>query len=280
MLRTLWRLGHAVTHVLHGMLVMTRFPRLDAAARQGRIQWWSAGLLRAMGLTLQVSGTARPGATLIVANHVSWLDIAAIHAAVPQARFVSKADVLAWPLLGWLIRGAGTLFIERERKRDAVRVVHAMAQALQAGDTVAVFPEGTTGLGPEMLPFHANLLQAAISAGTPVQPVVLRFFDHHSAFTEAVTYIGDTTLAQSLWRVAGSSGLGVSVQILPAMGTAHADRRALAAHLRDVMAQALLHNVASTADAAQTPAAHGARAPAARAASSPLARSDLPHQAD
>jgi 1-acyl-sn-glycerol-3-phosphate acyltransferase len=296
MLRTLWRLVRAVTHVLHGMLVMTRFPRLDAAARQARIQWWSAGLLRAMGLTLQVSGTARPGATLIVANHVSWLDIAAIHAAVPQARFVSKADVLAWPLLGWLIRGAGTLFIERERKRDALRVVHAMAQALQAGDTVAVFPEGTTGLGPEMLPFHANLLQAAISTGTPVQPVVLRFFDRSSAFTEAVTYIGDTTLAQSLWRVAGSSGLGVDVQILPPMGTAHADRRALAVHLRDVMTQALQHSSAATAQRAQIPEApvapaHGASvasAPGARAASSSAARagatalprSDSPHQAD
>jgi 1-acyl-sn-glycerol-3-phosphate acyltransferase len=298
MLSTLWRLVRAVTHVLHGMLVMTRFPRLDAAGRQARIQWWSAGLLRAMGLTLQVSGTARPGATLIVANHVSWLDIAAIHAAVPQARFVSKADVLAWPLLGWLIRGAGTLFIERERKRDAVRVVHAMAQALQAGDTVAVFPEGTTGLGPEMLPFHANLLQAAISTGTPVQPVVLRFFDRRNAFSEAVTYIGDTTLAQSLWRLAGSSGLGVSVQVLPPMGTAHADRRALAAHLREVMAQALLDNlsaadngaqtVSATTNSVQTPLAQGASAPAARAAPSPsaraasssLPRSGSPHQAD
>ena len=191
-LTAVWRLLRATLHVLHGMLVMTRFPALDAAARHERIRWWSAGLVRAMGLTLQVSGTLRPGATLIVANHVSWLDIAAIHAAAPHARFVSKADVLAWPLLGWLIRSAGTLFIERDRKRDAVRVVHAVAEALNAGDTVAVFPEGTTGTGPELLPFHANLLQAAVATATPVQPVVLRFSDPRGPFSPAVTFIGET----------------------------------------------------------------------------------------
>jgi 1-acyl-sn-glycerol-3-phosphate acyltransferase len=222
------------------MLVMTRFPQLDTAGRHERIRWWSAGLLRAVGMTVQMSGTApRPGATLVVANHVSWIDIAAIHAAAPHARFVSKADVLAWPLLGWLIRNAGTLFIERERKRDAVRVVHAMAEALQAGDTVAVFPEGTTGAGPEMLPFHANLLQAAIATATPVQPIVLRFADAAQAYSPAVEYVGETTLLQSIWRVVSARGLTAHVHVMPPVATTHADRRALALHLREVMAAEL-----------------------------------------
>ena len=235
-----WRLLRAVLHVLHGMLVMTRFPQLDEAGRHERIRWWSAGLLRAVGMTVQVSGTApRPGATLVVANHVSWIDIAAIHAAAPHARFVSKADVLAWPLLGWLIKNAGTLFIERERKRDAVRVVHAMAQAMQAGDTVAVFPEGTTGAGPELLPFHANLLQAAIATATPVQPIVLRFADAAQAYSPAAVYIGETTLLQSVWRVVSASGLTAHVHVMPPIATAHADRRALALHLRELMAAEL-----------------------------------------
>ncbi len=234
-----WRLLRAVLHLLHGMAVMATFPLRDKPGRHECIRWWSAGVLRAMGITLQLSGTPRPGATLIVANHVSWLDIAAIHAAVPHARFVSKADVLSWPLLGWLIRNAGTLFIERERKRDAVRVVHAVAAALTAGDTVAVFPEGTTGAGPELLPFHANLLQAAVATGTPVQPVVLRFFDATARFSVAVAYLDDTTLLQSMWRVASARGLGVCVDLLPPLGAQHADRRALATHLRDAMAARL-----------------------------------------
>lgn len=240
-LLSVWRLARATVHVLHGMAVMAlRFPSLDAAGRHARIGWWSAGLLRAMGIALEVRGVApRPGATLIVANHVSWLDIAAIHAAVPHARFVSKADVLKWPLLGWLIHGAGTLFIERERKRDAVRVVHAMAHALGHGDTIAVFPEGTTGSGPELLPFHANLLQAAVATATPVQPVALRFSDTQRPFSDSVLYLGETSLAQSLWRVASARGLRAHVEIVPPMASAHADRRLLAQHLRDTLQQCL-----------------------------------------
>jgi len=231
-----WRIARATLHVLHGMLVMTRFPALDAAGRQQRIQWWSAKLLRTMGLALHASGTPRPGATLLVANHVSWLDIAAIHAVAPHARFVSKADVLKWPLLGWLIRGAGTLFIERERKRDALRVVHQMAESLQAGDTVAVFPEGTTTDGRTLLPFHANLLHAAVTTGTPVQPVALRYADSAHAISPAAEYIGETTLLQSLWRVASARGLAVHVDLLPSQGSRHADRRALAQALREQIA--------------------------------------------
>ena len=176
---------------------------------------------------------------MLLANHVSWLDIAALHAAVPHARFVSKADVLQWPLLGWLVRGAGTLFIERERKRDALRVVHAVAEALSAGQTVAVFPEGTTGEGPEPLPFHANLLQAAIATATPIQPAVLRFADARHRFSPAVVYVGDTTLLQSLWRVATARGLVVHVDLLLPQASAHADRRALAETMRKLVAQAL-----------------------------------------
>ena len=231
----LWRVCRLTLHVLHGMAVMAlRFPSLDAAGRHARIAWWSAGLLRAVGVDLRLSGTPRPGATLLIANHVSWLDIAALHAAVPQARFVSKADVL-----GWLVKGAGTLFIQRDRKRDALRVVHAMAEALQGGETVAVFPEGTTGAGPELLPFHANLLQAAIATATPIQPAVLRFADAQHRFSPAVAFVGDTTLLQSLWRVATARGLVVHVDLLLSQGSAHADRRALAETLRALMAARL-----------------------------------------
>lgn len=235
-----WRLLRVLLHVGHGMGVMAlRFPSLDAQGRQARIQWWARGLLRAVGVGLRVQGVPRPGATLLVVNHVSWLDIAALHAAAPKARFVSKADVLHWPLLGWLVQGAGTLFIERERKRDALRVVHAMAEALQAGETVAVFPEGTTGAGPQLLPFHANLLQAAIATATPIQPVVLRFAGPGQRFSTAVDYTGSVTLLQSLWRVVSARGLVAHVTLLLPQASVHADRRALAEHLRAEMAAVL-----------------------------------------
>jgi 1-acyl-sn-glycerol-3-phosphate acyltransferase len=228
-----WRLARLVPHVLHGLwIVKRRFELLTAAERHGLIQWWSVKTLRILGIALKSEGQALPTGHLAVANHVSWLDIAAVHAVLPQARFVSKADVKHWPVVGSLVEGAGTLFIERASKRDALRVVHQTAAALQAGDCVAVFPEGTTGAGPELLPFHANLLQAAVSTGAPVLPVVLRWHEPGERFSSSARFIGDTTLVQSLWHIAAAKGLGVDVQILASVMTEGQDRRALGEALR------------------------------------------------
>ncbi|MEP7297835.1 MAG: lysophospholipid acyltransferase family protein [Burkholderiales bacterium] len=239
-LRAGWRLLRCVVHGLHGLaIVLVRFSALDAAQRQVRIQWWAAKMLRMMGIALQVEGAPHRGGTLLIANHISWLDIVALHAVCPQARFVSKADVRSWPLLSQLIDAGGTLYLERERKRDALRVVHVMAQALTAGETVAVFPEGTTSDGRALLPFHANLLQAAIVTSTPIQPVALRFSDRHEAISRAVEFVGDTTLAQSLWRVAGGEGVVARIRLLPPLASGGAERRELSERLRAQIAAAL-----------------------------------------
>ena len=239
-LRALWRLSRTVLHGLHGLaIVLLRFPFLDEPSRHARIAWWSRKLLAVLGAGLRVDGVFRPGGALIVANHVSWLDIMAVHAVCPQARFVSKADVQHWPLIGRLVGAAGTLYIVREKARDALRVVHQMAEALRAGQAVAVFPEGTTGPGDRLLPFHANLLQAAIATEVPVQPVALRYADATHAVSLAADFTGDVTLAQSLWRLACADGLAVRVIVLSAEATPHADRRALATHLRARIEQAL-----------------------------------------
>jgi 1-acyl-sn-glycerol-3-phosphate acyltransferase len=265
--RGLWRLVRAVLHGTHGLLiVLLLFPRLPAAGRQRHIRWWSAKMLRMLGIELQVSGSFRPGAKLVVANHVSWLDIMAVHAICPEARFVSKADVQQWPLVGRLVASAGTLYIERERARDALRVVHQMAAAMGEGDTVAVFPEGTTGPGPVLLPFHANLMQAAIVGGTPVQPIALRYADANGPFSEAAQFLGDTTLAQSLWMLARAEGLRLHLTVLPAQGSRHADRRALTALLRGQIAETLVAEPgASPSAAASQPGSNGAQ-PAGEAA--------------
>ncbi|MFG6487454.1 lysophospholipid acyltransferase family protein [Roseateles sp. BYS78W] len=235
-----WRLLRLVPHVLHGLwIVKRRFELLPAAERHQLVQWWSLKTLRILGITLKAEGTALPAGHLLVANHISWLDIAAVHAVLPQARFVSKADVKHWPLVGALVEGVGTLFIERASKRDALRVVHQTAAALQAGDCVAVFPEGTTGAGTELLPFHANLLQAAISVEAPVLPLVLRWHEPGERFSTAARFIGDTTLVQSLWAIASARGLGVEVQILPSVAVAGRDRRALGEALRGAISARL-----------------------------------------
>ena len=182
-LRAAWRLGRALLHILAGLLtILLRFPRLSAEQRALRVQVWSRAMLAHLGIRLQVEGEATlPGPLLLVANHISWLDITSLHAA-RFCRFVSKADVARWPLIGALASGVGTLFIQRESRRDAMRVVHHMADSLRAGDVLAVFPEGTTGDGRTLLPFHANLIQAAISAHAPVLPVGLSFINGHKLY--------------------------------------------------------------------------------------------------
>ena len=227
-------------HALYGAAICALvFPFLAPARRMQIVGRWSAQLLTVLGIRLQSNGVGRTGPVLFVANHVSWLDILAINAVHP-ARFVSKADVRHWPVMGWMVACGGTLFIERERKRDALRVVHQVAQALKAGETVAVFPEGTTSDGHVLLPFHANLLQAAIATEVPVQPVALRYSDKRNAISPAAAYVGDTSLAQSAWWIVCAEGLQVSVQMLLPEGTRHLERRALAERLQAQIGSALL----------------------------------------
>jgi 1-acyl-sn-glycerol-3-phosphate acyltransferase len=239
-LRAVWRVTRMAGHVLRGAWIAWReFDGASPAHRCARIQQWSAEMLALLGITLRPSGRFQHGPQLLAINHVSWLDIMAVHAVCPQARFVSKADVKAWPLLGWLITQAGTLFIERENKRDALRVVHQSAEALKAGDTVAFFPEGTTSDGHHLLPFHANLLQAAVSSGAPVQPIALRFSEPGHAVSPSAAYIGETTLVQSLWMIACASGIEVHVDVLEPVASVGLDRRALVQAVRGRIAGAL-----------------------------------------
>lgn len=233
-LRALGRMALVLLWVLWGVWkVHTGFARLPAAQRQALVRLWSQRMLSAMGVRLRCTGAdAAPGPLLWVANHLSWLDILVMNAVQP-ARFVSKADVKHWPVLGALVAGAGTLFIERESRRDAMRVVHHMAEALGAGDVVAVFPEGTTGDGQAVLPFHANLLQAAIATYVPVQPVALAYVDGRSGQrSSAALYVGDTTLLGSVWQTLCAKRLEVHVTLGEPETAQGRDRRAWAADLR------------------------------------------------
>lgn len=228
-----WRLARVVLHIVHGLwVVYALFPFLKPKARLSWVSRWSAALLQVLGIRLHIQGKPWPGAKLLVANHISWLDIMAIDA-VHAARFVSKAEVGQWPVVGRLVTAGGTLYLQRERRRDAKRVVTLMADALRAGDTVAIFPEGTTGDGQHLLAFHGNLLQSAIDANVPLQAVALRYTDARHSISPAPAYVGEVSLLQSLWWVACAQGLQVHVSLLTAMQTTHADRRALAHRVRE-----------------------------------------------
>jgi 1-acyl-sn-glycerol-3-phosphate acyltransferase len=233
-----WRAVRAVGHVLRGLwIIRSEFGRLTPDECALLVREWSRQMLRIMGVQLVVRGTPpERGPVLLVANHISWLDIVVMNAAQP-ARFVSKSDVRHWPVLGALITGAGTLYIERESRRDAMRVVHQMAERLRVHDTIAVFPEGTTGDGRQLLPFHANLVQAAISAHAPVMPVALAFVDGVTGGrSDAPLFIGETTLMESIWTTLRASRLQAVVTYGQAQHAEGRDRRAWAQALQGEVA--------------------------------------------
>ena len=233
------KLLRAIAHVLRGWwTIRTRFPQLSHDERARRVQQWAERMLNLMGIRLAVHGMPpAQGPVLVVCNHLSWLDILTIHAA-QHVRFVSKANVRHWPVIGTLSNGAGSLYIERERRRDAMRVVHHMTEALRNGDVIAVFPEGTTSDGHGLLPFHANLLQAAISSGAPVQPAALRFADAASGETsQAPRYIDDDNLLTSVWATLRAPPLLAIVRFGEPQSSYSRDRRGWAKSLHaDVQA--------------------------------------------
>ena len=232
-----WKLARALRHAMIGLItILILFPRITPENRQRRIQVWSSQMLICLGLELRVTGQpAAHGPMLLVANHISWVDITALHAA-RFCRFVSTADVKHWPLIGALASGVGTLFIERESRRDAMRMVQHMAQSLRDGDVLAIFPEGTTSDGTGLRPFHANLFQAAISADAPVQPVAINFIDIQSGMlTTAPGYINDDTLLVSVWRTLCTPGIAVVIHFGAPQSAQGRDRRAWAAQVREAV---------------------------------------------
>jgi 1-acyl-sn-glycerol-3-phosphate acyltransferase len=203
-LRACWKLTRVAIHIFAGLFTVSFvFRRLNQSDKHIRIQAWAKKMIGILAIDFEMRGDPPShGPLLLVANHVSWLDIVVLLASCP-CRFVSKAEIGRWPLVGNLTHAAGTLFITRESKRDALRVVHQMAQALQPGSdaVLAIFPEGTTSNGLQVLPFHANLFQAAISADAPVHPLALRFEDAATGqISLAACYIDDDTFVGSLWR--------------------------------------------------------------------------------
>ena len=200
-LRAIAKFLRVIAQVMRGYwTIRTLFPKLSDEQQARYVEVWARGMLAIIGIEVRVKGHPASGPVLMAANHISWLDILVMHAAC-HCRFVAKSEIRGWPLVGVLTTGGGSLYIERGSNRDAMRVVHQMAAALQQGQVLAVFPEGGTGDGVTLRPFHANLLQAAISAGAPIQPIALQFLDAHTQQTSLAPCYRDTdTLVSSLWR--------------------------------------------------------------------------------
>ncbi|MFE1238830.1 lysophospholipid acyltransferase family protein [Streptomyces tendae] len=199
--------------------------RLPAAL----VRRWCRWVVRAAGIRVRVRGAAVPGGgLLLVANHVSWLDIPLL-AAVRPARMLAKSEIRRWPVAGGPTARAGVLFIERDRPRALPDTVDAIARALRAGAAVAAFPEGSTWCGRAHGPFRRAVFQAALDAGVPVQPVRIHYRAAERSVSTTPAFVGADTLLASLWRVASARGLVAEVTVRPVVPPGrHRDRRSLA----------------------------------------------------
>lgn len=229
-------------HLAEGVATtLVVFPFVGAHRRREFVRRWSARLLRILRVEARIHGLPAgglPGNLLIVANHVSWLDVFVVLSLAP-ARFVAKAEIRRWPVVGRLSARVGTMFVERERRRDAHAVNREAARALAAGDVVAVFPEGTTSDGATVLPFKASLLQPIVEAGGHVQPIAIRYRDATGARTDAPAYVGETSVGESFWRVTAERVLVAELRFAPPLPARDRHRRDLAREAEAIIRTAL-----------------------------------------
>jgi len=195
-----YRFARLVAHLLYGCATEALvFPFVTRAHQVRIIKRWSRGILHILHVRVHIVGSA-PAAhppTIVVGNHVSWLDIWILQAVCPL-RLVAKSDIRRWPVIGWLAARAGTIFIERGKRHDTARINRTIMQSLTGGERVGIFPEGTTTDGTEVKPFHASLFQPALGAGARVVTAAIRYPARDGSPNLDASYAGDRSLLESL----------------------------------------------------------------------------------
>lgn len=239
-LRMTGRLALLLPHLLYGLALAT-VVRLDGTGRipaERLASHWSRVLLRILGLRLRVTGDLARVRGLIVANHVSWLDIPLLSSRLPL-RFVSKSEVRDWPVAGWLADAAGTFYLRRG-KGGSRPLIQRLVPHLQQGGTVVVFPEGTTTAGQRVLGFHPRLFAAAVESGQPVHAVALSYGPTPEGH-DLAPFVGDDDLASHLLRLLQAPGLSAELRFCGGFESAGNTRETLAETTRQAIEQALPH---------------------------------------
>ena len=222
------RIYRALRLVLHllwmGLGSACLYPLSNSSRRAQLKQKWSQKVLDIMAISIDASVSAAPKGCLVVANHISWLDIFAINALRPSA-FIAKAEIRQWPFIGWLAAINDTVFLRRGSHGHA-RVVNTTIDNLLNDDKdVALFPEGTTTDGTHLLGFHAALLQPAVETGHPILPIAISYLDDQGNISLAPSFSGETTLLECVFAVLACRKLTARLTVLPLVETAGRTRR-------------------------------------------------------
>lgn len=229
-------------HLLYAVaIVVMLFPCVTGKFRTRLEKRWNIGLMGILNIRIHLAGVVPDLSAqnvMLVANHVSWLDIYVLNAIRP-VRFVSKMEVLSWPVVGWLAKKTGTLFIDRTKRHDTARVNNEVSVVLSNGGCVAVFPEGTTSNGSKLLPFHASLLQPAVHSQSHIWPAAIRYMHADGSLNTAPAYIDELTFGESLKLVLSQAIIHVEVEFMPPIAAHGKARRELARDAQHAIASAL-----------------------------------------
>lgn len=219
-----------VGHLIKGLLTVTVLFRFLGPHQQDRIVLeWSSKCLRILGIHLQTEG-GRPSrlaaGILFVSNHISWIDVLGLNA-IRTMRFVAKAEIRGWPVIGQLASQAGTLFFSR-RPQELLRLKRWMMSALTEGQCVALFPEGTTSNGDTVLCFHSGLFESAVEIQALVWPVALRYRCADGSPAQHAAFVGDQSLIGSIYEVLRGPAVFLDICFLPILAGSQRDRYELA----------------------------------------------------
>ena len=222
------------------------YPFASQEKRAALKQHWSKRVLTLLAVEIDAPALAVPGGCLIVANHISWLDIFAINAVRPAA-FISKSEVRGWPFFGWMAARNDTIFLRRGSRGHAKEINGEIDALLAGGRDVAVFPEGMTSDGTHLRSFHAALLQPAVETGRPILPLAISYHDANGQRSLAPSYAWDTTLLQCFAAILACRSLSVRVIAAPPIETPGRSRRELAQLAHQAIADRLFPQASTTA---------------------------------
>ena len=199
---------------------------------------WVADLNKSMNVQLHVYGEIMPEEGLFVSNHISWLDTI-VMSKLKAVSFVARYDIAGWPWVGTFTKRMDSIYIDRSNKFKAYRSIPALEQRLVAKRSVHIFPEATTSVGSEVLPFFPMFYEAAVRTGRPVQPVVFRYTDADNRLLGEAAYIDDDSFVDTLKRILTVDRVHAHVYFLPPLDARSLSRKDLCRRSHQAIADCL-----------------------------------------
>lgn len=229
---TLWSISFVY---LSRILVRPFSGRRHVAIRNGSFRMWGHLFCRVCGCRVTVEGTPPSGRFFLVSNHVSYVDIPVLGTVIGAA-FIGKADLADWPVLGKVFAAADTIFIDRGRKRDVLRVIEIVDRKLDEGYGILLFPEGTSGKGDSMLRFKPSVLQFPAERGDAVHYATLEYRTPEGCMppSRAICWWGDEAFFPHVRRLTSLPRFEAIIRFGPEP-VQESDRKKLADRLRQAM---------------------------------------------